>query len=112
MIATSAVPSDHPELEAARRRGLPVLKRAQALGAFVNRGSVIAVAGMERDGSALIANVDGIRRRYQGRLEAHREGLRELARSLGWTFASHLGDHPPEPALLALYIALSTKGQG
>ena len=68
--------------------------------------------GMERDGSALIANVDGIRRRYQGRLEAHREGLRELARSLGWTFASHLGDQPPEPALLALYTALSTKGQG
>ena len=68
--------------------------------------------GMERDGSALIANVDGIRRRYQSRLEAHRDGLRALARSLGWTFASHLGDHPPEPALLALYTALSTKGQG
>ena len=68
--------------------------------------------GMERDGSALIANVDGIRRRYQGRLEAHREGLRDLARALGWTFASHLGDHPPEPALLALYTALSTKGPG
>jgi uncharacterized protein (DUF58 family) len=68
--------------------------------------------GMERDGSALIANVDGIRRRYQGRLEAHREGLRALARALGWTFASHLGDHPPEPALLALYTALSTKGPG
>jgi uncharacterized protein (DUF58 family) len=67
--------------------------------------------GMEHDGSALIANVDGIRRRYQGRLAAHREGLRDLARSLGWTFASHLGDHPPEPALLALYTALSTKGQ-
>jgi uncharacterized protein (DUF58 family) len=67
--------------------------------------------GMEQDGSALIANVDGIRRRYQGRLAAHREGLRDLGRSLGWTFASHLGDQPPEPALLALYTALSTKGQ-
>jgi uncharacterized protein (DUF58 family) len=67
--------------------------------------------GMEQDGSALIANVDGIRRRYQGRLAAHREGLRDLARSLGWTFASHLDDQPPEPALLALYSALSTKGQ-
>jgi UDP-N-acetylmuramate--alanine ligase len=45
VVATSAVPPDHPELEAARRRGVPVLKRAQALGAFVNRGTVIAVAG-------------------------------------------------------------------
>ena len=48
----------------------------------------------------------------KGRLEAHRAGLRDLARSLGWTFASHLCDQPPEPALLALYTALSTKGQG
>lgn len=45
VVATSAVPADHPELDAARRRGVPVLKRAQALGAFVNRGTVIAVAG-------------------------------------------------------------------
>jgi UDP-N-acetylmuramate--alanine ligase len=45
VVATSAMPPDHPELEAARKRGLPVLKRAQALGAVVNRGTVIAVAG-------------------------------------------------------------------
>lgn len=45
VVATAAVPADHPELEAARRRGVPVLKRAQALGAFVNRGTVIAIAG-------------------------------------------------------------------
>ena len=68
--------------------------------------------GMEQDGMALIGNVDSIRGRYQGRLEAHREGLRDLARSVGWTFASHLCDQPAEPALLALYIALSTKGPG
>lgn len=45
VVATAAVPADHPELEAARRRGVPVLKRAQALGALVNRGTVIAIAG-------------------------------------------------------------------
>jgi hypothetical protein len=33
------------ELEAARARGIPVLKRAAALGALVNAGRVIAVAG-------------------------------------------------------------------
>ena len=88
---------------------LQVLDPAEPELPFAGR---VRFEGMERDGSALIANVDGIRRRYQGRLEAHREGLRDLVRSLGWTFASHLCDRPPEPALLALYSALSTKGQG
>jgi UDP-N-acetylmuramate--alanine ligase len=45
VVATSAMRPDHPELTAARARGIPVLKRAQALGALVNRGTVIAVAG-------------------------------------------------------------------
>ena len=67
--------------------------------------------GLEHDGIALIGNVDGVRQRYQLRLEAHRAGLRDLARSLGWTLAYHVCDRPPEPALLALYAALSTKGQ-
>ncbi|HEX7049154.1 MAG TPA: UDP-N-acetylmuramate--L-alanine ligase [Longimicrobiales bacterium] len=45
VVTTAAVPPDHPELSAARARGIPVLKRAQALGALVNRGRVVAVAG-------------------------------------------------------------------
>jgi UDP-N-acetylmuramate--alanine ligase len=45
VVVTAAVPSDHPELEAARERSIPVLKRAAALGALVNAGRVIAVAG-------------------------------------------------------------------
>lgn len=45
VVTTSAVPSDHPELSEARRRGIPVLKRAEALGALVNRGELLAVAG-------------------------------------------------------------------
>jgi UDP-N-acetylmuramate--alanine ligase len=45
VIATSAVPFDHPELVAARKARIPVLKRAQALGALVNEGTVIAIAG-------------------------------------------------------------------
>jgi UDP-N-acetylmuramate--alanine ligase len=45
VVVTAAVPPDHPELAAARARGIPVLKRAQALGAVVNRGVVVAVAG-------------------------------------------------------------------
>ncbi len=45
VVTTAAVPQDHPELTAARRRGVPVLKRAAALGALVNRGTVVAIAG-------------------------------------------------------------------
>ncbi|HUP89341.1 MAG TPA: UDP-N-acetylmuramate--L-alanine ligase [Longimicrobiales bacterium] len=45
VITTAAVGFDSPELIAAKERKIPVIKRAQALGALVNRGTVIAVAG-------------------------------------------------------------------
>ena len=45
LVVTSAVPVDHPEVLAAREAGIPVLKRAQALGAVVNRGAVVGIAG-------------------------------------------------------------------
>jgi UDP-N-acetylmuramate--alanine ligase len=45
LVITSAVPADHPEVGRARQRGIPVLKRAEALGAVVNRGRVLAVGG-------------------------------------------------------------------
>lgn len=45
LVRTAAVPEDHPELVAARALGIPVLKRAEALGAVVNTGRVIAIAG-------------------------------------------------------------------
>ena len=45
LVVTAAVPADHPELAAAHELGVPVFKRAQALGAIVNRGTVVAVAG-------------------------------------------------------------------
>ncbi len=45
VVVTSAVPRDHPELEAARARGIPVIRRAEALAEVVRGGDVIAVAG-------------------------------------------------------------------
>jgi UDP-N-acetylmuramate--alanine ligase len=45
LVVTSAVPADHPEIRRARQRGIPVWKRAQALGEVVNRGRVVGVAG-------------------------------------------------------------------
>ncbi|HEX2207790.1 MAG TPA: UDP-N-acetylmuramate--L-alanine ligase [Longimicrobium sp.] len=45
LIVTAAVPADHPELAAARAAGIPVLKRAQVLGAIVNHATVVGIAG-------------------------------------------------------------------
>ena len=45
VVVTPAVPPDHPELAAARARGIPVIKRARALGEWVGEGRVAGVAG-------------------------------------------------------------------
>lgn len=45
LVITAAIPDDHPEVVAARERGIPVVKRAAALGAWVSGGRVVAVAG-------------------------------------------------------------------
>jgi hypothetical protein len=88
---------------------LQVLDPAEPILPFAGR---VRFEGLENDGATLIGNVESVRLRYRDRIEAHRLGLRDLARSLGWTVAGHVTDHPPEPPLLALYNALSTKMQG
>jgi UDP-N-acetylmuramate--alanine ligase len=45
VVVTAAVPPTHPELGRARELGVPVLKRAQALGEWVAGGRLGAVAG-------------------------------------------------------------------
>lgn len=45
LVVSSAISPDHPEIEAALGAGIPVWKRAQALGEWVNPGKVVAVAG-------------------------------------------------------------------
>src|SRR5216117_3627797 len=45
VVVTAAVAGDHPELERARALGIPVVRRADALGQAVAGGLVVAVAG-------------------------------------------------------------------
>ncbi|MBT8478043.1 MAG: UDP-N-acetylmuramate--L-alanine ligase, partial [Gemmatimonadetes bacterium] len=45
VVHTSAAPHDHPILVAARQAGVPVLKRAQAMGALLNERRLIAISG-------------------------------------------------------------------
>ena len=63
--------------------------------------------GLEDEGDVEVRRVEAIREAYKERVEAHIDGLRAIARSVGWTFAPHLTDRPPELALLALYRTLA-----
>lgn len=45
VVVTSALPKDHPELRRARDLGVPVIRRAEALGEAVSGGDLVAVAG-------------------------------------------------------------------
>ena len=45
LVVSAAVPPDHPEVQKALEQGIPVFKRAEALGQWVNQGRVLAVAG-------------------------------------------------------------------
>jgi uncharacterized protein (DUF58 family) len=67
--------------------------------------------GMEGEGTVLIGQVTDIRADYHATLARYRQNLKDLTRSLGWTFALHHTDRPPQPALLALYLALSASGR-
>jgi uncharacterized protein (DUF58 family) len=64
--------------------------------------------GTENEGNALIGRVESVRRDYGKIFEEHREGLKALAHTAGWTFATHVTDRPPQAALLGLYLAVSS----
>jgi UDP-N-acetylmuramate--alanine ligase len=45
LIVTSAMPKDHPELARARQLGVPITRRAEALGQAVAGGTLVGIAG-------------------------------------------------------------------
>ena len=45
VVVTSAMPKDHPELQRARERGVPVVRRADALGEVTRDREVVGIAG-------------------------------------------------------------------
>jgi uncharacterized protein (DUF58 family) len=54
-------------------------------------------------GRLLAGRAETLRERYQARLQEQRDGLRDLARRLGWSFTVHSTGRPPQQVLLALY---------
>ena len=63
--------------------------------------------GLEGEEPWLLSRVEAVRGDYLARMNAQRAGLRAIARSAGWTFATHRTNQPPQSALLALYAALT-----
>ncbi len=45
VVYSSAIPSAHPEMQAARAAGLPLVRRAEALAAAVSGGTLVGIAG-------------------------------------------------------------------
>jgi uncharacterized protein (DUF58 family) len=68
--------------------------------------------GLEHDGETLIPRVSSIRADYEAALQAQLAGLRDLAAATGFSLSMHRTDHPPEAALLALFMALDAGASG
>jgi uncharacterized protein (DUF58 family) len=63
--------------------------------------------GMQSEGSLTVGRAEGLRGAYHRRIQQHQDGLRALCRGIGWSFANHRTDRPPQLALLALHQLLS-----
>ena len=60
VIVTSAVRKDHPELVRARELGIPVTRRAEALGRAVSGGELIAIAGTHGKTTTTVMTTDAL----------------------------------------------------
>lgn len=67
----------------------------------------VRFVGMEKEGATVIDRAEEAREQYIRKLNAHREGLKALAASSGWSFGVHHTDRPPQPALAALHNAIT-----
>jgi len=67
----------------------------------------VRFVGMEGEGATVIDRAEEARAGYIRKLNTHREGLRALATSIGWSFGVHHTDRSPQPALAALHNAVT-----
>lgn len=63
--------------------------------------------GLESEGDLLVGRAETLRDDYLARLESLQSSLRTFARRASWTYASHLSDAPPEPAMLSLFTNMT-----
>jgi uncharacterized protein (DUF58 family) len=70
------------------------------------RTEFIEMAGR---GRFIAGRAESLREDYIAAMHRQREGLRQLARQLDWTFAVHHTDQSPHPLLMALYTRLTQR---
>ncbi|MEA1937607.1 MAG: DUF58 domain-containing protein [Pseudomonadota bacterium] len=104
-----SLPTLEARLKALTARGVrghlvQVLDPAEEALPFKGR---VLFRGLEAEGDEIIPRVQSIRHTYGERMAAHRAGMRDLVRALGWSMTVHRSDESPESALLALYAALA-----
>ena len=61
VVATSAMPRDHPELARARELGIPVIRRAEALAGAVEIGQTICIAGTHGKTTTTVMATEALR---------------------------------------------------
>ena len=61
VVVTSAMPKTHPELERARALGIPVIRRAEALGEAVSGGTMVAIAGTHGKTTTTVMTTEALR---------------------------------------------------
>ena len=60
LVVTSAMKKDHPELARAHALGIPVIRRAEALGEAVNDGVVVGVAGTHGKSTTTVMTTEAL----------------------------------------------------
>lgn len=63
--------------------------------------------GLEGEGDLLVGRTEALRDDYVALLGQHRAAIADIARAVGWTWACHRTDRPPQSALLTLHAGLS-----
>ena len=61
LVVTSAMAPDHPELARARARGIPVVRRAEALGEAVSGATLVAIAGTHGKTTTTVMTTEALR---------------------------------------------------
>jgi len=100
------------EIEAclSRLSGIPVrghvvmvLDPAEAALPYEGR---VKFRGLEGEADSIVPRVQGIRSAYDAAIERQRAGLAAICEAAGFGLTIHHTDHPPEAALLALWLSL------
>ncbi|HUF27139.1 MAG TPA: UDP-N-acetylmuramate--L-alanine ligase [Gemmatimonadaceae bacterium] len=61
LVVSSAIPRDHPELAAARAAGIPIVRRAEALGEAVAGDELVAIAGTHGKTTTTVMTTEALR---------------------------------------------------